>query len=326
MSEKLATHRPLRAKLIFNATAGRPEESPQQLADILAEMQSRQIRPEVFTVRPNSRVGAVVRNAIRQGIKLVVVAGGDGTIDSVAGAMAGSSATLGIIPIGTRNNVAFNLGIPSTVADAVALLREGRRLKIDVGFMRSGRASHWFLEAATLGLLSDLYPLADDIQHGDLGQIGNLLSTFVSSTPSHLRVILEGRNQLDTSAYMVLIANMPYLGPRFRIAPDVSCNDSRLDVFVFSDMSKLDLISYAMQSTGGAVEDARIKHYRVRRLTIHSDPQMPVLADGVLLDQGPVTALVHPRAIAIMAGAANAAMGEQPAASAAIYREVVSHG
>ena len=310
MPEKIANHRPLRAKLIFNAISGRSEESPHQLAEILNEMQNQYILPEVYMVRSDSQVEAIVHSAIKGGIKLVVVAGGDGTIDSVVGAMIGSSATLGIIPIGTRNNLAYNLGIPGTIPGAVALLREGRRLKIDVGKIRHGRASRWFLEDATLGLLSDIYPFADSVQHGDLTQIGNLLSTVVSSTPSHLRMILEGRKRIDMSAYMVLIANMPYIGPRFQISPDVSWNDNRLDVFVFSDMSKLDLISYAMQSTGGAVEDARVKHYRIKRVNIHSDPPMPVLADGMLLNPGPVTAQVHPRALAIMGGAANTAMGE----------------
>jgi diacylglycerol kinase family enzyme len=293
--------------------SGRSNESPQQLADILIEMQNWNILPEVYMVHPDSQVESVVRSAIREGIHLIVVAGGDGTIDSVMGAMIGSSATLGIIPTGTRNNLAFNLGIPDTIAGAVALLRKGRRLKIDVGSMHRGRASRWFLEDATLGLLSDIYPFADSVQHGDLTQIGNLLSTVVSSIPSHLRMILDGRKRIDMSAYMVLIANMPYIGPRFQISPDVSWNDNRLDVFVFSDMSKLDLISYAMQSTGGAVEDARIKHYRVKRLKIHSDPPMPVLADGMPLDQGTVTALVHPRALAVMGGAVNTAMGEKSA-------------
>lgn len=311
MPEKMVTQRPLRAKLIFNAISGRSNESPNQLAEILNEMQNQYILPEVYMVRPDSQVEAVVHSALKGGIKLVVVAGGDGTIDSVVGAMIGSSATLGIIPTGTRNNLAYNLGIPSTIPGAVALLREGRRLKIDVGKMRHGRASRWFLEDATLGLLSDIYPFADSVQHGDLTQIGNLLSTVVSSTPSHLRMILEGRKRIDMSAYMVLIANMPYIGPRFQISPDVSWNDNRLDVFVFSDMSKLDLISYAVQSTGGAVEDDRIKHYRVKRVNIRSDPPMPVLADGMLLDPGPVTAEVHPRALAIMGGAANTAMGEK---------------
>lgn len=311
MPEKMVTQRPLRAKLIFNAISGRSNESPNQLAEILNEMQNQYILPEVYMVRPDSQVEAVVHSALKGGIKLVVVAGGDGTIDSVVGAMIGSSATLGIIPTGTRNNLAYNLGIPSTIPGAVALLREGRRLKIDVGKMRHGRASRWFLEDATLGLLSDIYPFADSVQHGDLTQIGNLLSTVVSSTPSHLRMILEERKRIDMNAYMVLIANMPYIGPRFQISPDVSWNDNRLDVFVFSDMSKLDLISYAVQSTSGAVEDDRIKHYRVKRVNIHSDPPMPVLADGMLLDPGPVTAEVHPRALAIMGGAANTAMGEK---------------
>ena len=153
MPETTATDHPLRAKLIFNALSGRQEESSQRLADILAEMQSRQISPEVFMVDPDSHVEAVVRSAIKAGIKLIVVAGGDGTIDAVAGAMVGSSATLGIIPTGTRNNVAFNLGIPGTVADAVALLREGRLLKIDVGHVRSGRAGRWFLEDRDIGAL-----------------------------------------------------------------------------------------------------------------------------------------------------------------------------
>lgn len=313
MSKKQVNHRPLRAKLIFNEISGQPDESPTQLADILNEMQNWNILSEVYMVHPDSQVESVVRSAIKGGTNLIVVAGGDGTIDSVVGAMIGSSATLGIIPTGTRNNLAFNLGVPSTIAGAVTLLRKGRRLKVDVGKMQHGRSSRWFLEDATLGLLSDIYPFADRIQHGDLTQIGNLLSTVISSTPSHLRIILEGCKKISINAYMVLIANMPYIGPRFQISPDVSWNDNRLDVFVFSDMSKLDLISYAMQSTSGAIEDTRVKHYRVKRLKIHSDPPMPVLADGILLDPGPVTVQVHPRAIAIMGGAAKTAIGEHSA-------------
>jgi diacylglycerol kinase (ATP) len=302
MPDKPAAHRPLRAKLIFNAMSGRSAESPQQLADILSEMQSQAILPEVYMVRPDSRVDAVVHSAIKSGIKLVVAAGGDGTIDSVAGAMVGSSAVLGIIPTGTRNDVSFNLGIPGEIADAVALLRTGRRQKIDIGYLQSGRSRHWFLETATLGLLSDLYPIADDIQHGDLTQIGSLFSKFVSSTPSHVQLTFENRNQLDTNAYMVLIANTAYIGPRFQIAPDVSCTDRLLDVFVFSEMSKLNLISYVVQSTSTRVEDDHIKHYRVRRLTIHSEPPMPVLADGIPLEQGLVKVLVHPHALNILVG------------------------
>jgi YegS/Rv2252/BmrU family lipid kinase len=304
ISRKLKTtfHRPLRAKLIFNAGSGKPEESPQQLASILSEMQNHQILPEVYTVRPDSQLETVVRDAIKTGIKLIVVAGGDGTIDSVMGAMVGSDAILGIIPTGTRNNVAFNLGIPGDIAKSVALLRRGRDLKIDVGKVHCGHSRHWFLEAAALGLLSDLYPLADEIQHGKLAMIGELLSTLVSATPARARVTLDEHHHLDTMEHMLLISNMPFLGPHFQISPKVSFRDGYLDLFTFSDMSKLNMISYAMLAQIGLVENLGITHYRVKHVKIRSIPHMPILADGVLLGQGSLSVQIYPRALTVMAG------------------------
>jgi YegS/Rv2252/BmrU family lipid kinase len=304
MADKMTSPAPIRAILIFNPTAGRPEESPEQLSEIINEMQNHAILPEVYLVRPDSQVDSVVRNAIKSGIELVVVAGGDGTIESSAGAILGSQATLGIIPTGTRNNVAFNLGIPMGIPEAVALLRDGRRIKIDLGYLQIGQTNRWFLEASALGIVSDLYPSADNIQHGDLGQIGTFLSTFVSSTPSQLRVILDEQDEFEATAYMVIVTNMPYIGPRFQAAPDIAYDDSLLDVFIFSDMSKLDLITYAMQATGGPTEDTRVKHSQVRRVTIHSDPPMPILADGVTLEPGSVDIMVHPRALQVIAAPA----------------------
>ncbi len=301
---KTAFHRPLRAKLIFNASSGRPEESPQQLASILSEMQDHQILPEVFMVRPDSQLETVVSNAIQTGIKLIVVAGGDGTIDSVVGAMVGTDVTLGIIPTGTRNNVAFNLGITGDIANSVALLRRGRQMKIDVGRVHFGHSRRWFLEAVAVGLLSDLYPIADRLQHGDLAQIGGLFSTFISATPSRLRMILDGNKQLATTTHMMLIANMPFLGPRFRISSRVSFKDGHLDVFTFSDMGKLNMLSYAMLSRGVLSGNIGIKRYRAKHVAIVSKPQMPILADGLQLGKGRLSAQIHPRALTVMAGSA----------------------
>ena len=299
---KTLFHRPLRAKLIFNAGSGRPEESPQQLASILSAMQDQQILPEVYTVRPDSDLDNVVHNAIKAGIKLIVVAGGDGTIDSIVGPMVGTDAALGIIPTGTRNNVAFNLGITGDIPDSVALLRRGKRLKIDVGQVHRGHARHWFLEGVAVGLISDLYPMADNIQHGDLAEIGGLLSTLVSALPSKLRIKLDKNKHLDLTTHMLLIANMPFMGPHFQISPNVSFKDSGLDVFTFSDMSKINMISYAVLSRGALLEDADNQHYRAKHLKIISDPPMSVLADGVLLGQGAFSVQIHPRALTVMAG------------------------
>jgi len=301
---KTALHRPIRAKLIFNPGSGQTLESPQRLVSILSEMQKQDILPEVFIVQPNCSLESVVQRALKLGIKLIVVAGGDGTIDSVAGAMVAKDATLGIIPTGTRNNVAFNLGITGDIADCVARLRNGRHLKIDVGRVHSGRSRHWFLEGVALGLISDLYPMADDFQHGNVAQIGGLLSTLVSASPANLEINLDGKQHLTTTAHMLLVANMSYIGPNFQISPYVSFKDGRLDVFTFSDMSKLNMLSYALLSRGGLLEDEGIQHYRAKTIKIISDPPMPVLADGTLLPQGLLSIHVHPRALRVMAGTA----------------------
>jgi diacylglycerol kinase (ATP) len=301
---KATLRRPIRAKLIFNPGSGQTIESPQQLVNILAEMQKQHILPEVFVVQPGCSLESVVQRALKSGIKLIVVAGGDGTIDSVAGAMVGQDATLGIIPTGTRNNVAFNLGITGDIADCVALLRDGHHLKIDVGRVHCGNSRHWFLEGVALGLISDLYPIADDFQHGDLTQIGGFLSTLVSAIPANLEINLDGKQHLATTAHMLLVANMSYIGPHFQISPDVSFKDGHLDVFTFSDMSKLNMISYALLSRGGLLVNEDIQHYRAKTIKIVSDPPMPVLADGTLLGQGLLSIHVHPRALRVMVGTA----------------------
>lgn len=312
-----------RAKLIFNPGSGQPGESPHQLASILSEMQDQGFLPEVHLTRPDDRLEGVVRRAIQAGIKLIVVAGGDGTIDSVIGAMVGREAVLGIIPTGTRNNVAFNLGITGDIPSSVALLRHGRRLKIDVGRVHIGHTRQWFLEGLALGLISDLYPMADGLQHGDLGQIGGLLSTLVSAAPSNLVIKQDGAQRLEMSSHMLLISNMPFIGPHFQISPDVSFKDSFLDLFTFSDMGKLDMLSMAVLPRAKPLEENGIRQTRFRHVRIVSDPQMPVLADGTLLSPGAVSVHVHPRALSVMAGSK---LTGQPAEAAPVAQPEAATG
>jgi diacylglycerol kinase family enzyme len=113
-------------------------------------------------------------------------------------------------------------------------------------------------------------------------------------------MVLDKHKHLDTTAHMMLITNMPFLGPHFQISSRVSVKDGRLDVFTFSDMSKLNMISSAMLSQLGSTETIGIKHYRVQYAQIHSIPRMPVLADGLLLGEGSFSVQVHPGALKVM--------------------------
>ena len=317
----------MKAKLIFNPAAGNPTESAVQLVELLRHLQTQQIQVEVLLVQPEHRLHAVARSAARAGragAKMVIVSGGDGTIENVALGLVGSQTTLGIIPTGTRNNLARSLGIPTdtrNLADAVALLRKGRRLKIDVGQVRHRKASRCFLEAGVIGLASALYPSADDIQHGDLGKIAEFISTLVSAAPSEIRLRVDHhRKEIVTHAHLVIVANMPFMGANFQIAPDVSFDDRYLDVFVYSDLSKRDLIGQAMQSPATA-PDARIQRFRAKTIAIRTNPAMPVMADGVFLGEGSVTLTLHPHRLRVMAGPTGVAATTPT--SAAVAQETV---
>lgn len=301
---------PLRVKLIFNPNSGDPGQSPVHLLDLITEMQAWSLVPEVFLIEPGSVLLPVIQDALRQGIRFFVACGGDGTIDSVAAALAGKRATLGIIPTGTQNNVALSLGIPAELPSAVALLRRGRRLRVDVGLARCGKVERFFLETCSVGLLSALFPAADELQHGNLVRIGDLLATLVSFPVADMRLVLDARQVIEAQGQVVLAANMPYAGPHFQIALPGSYQDGLLEVLVFANLSTLELLGSAVQMAGGGPEDPRIRRYRVRSLDLDTRPPMPVLADGFSLGEGPVRLRIRRNALAVMAGvAAQAATG-----------------
>jgi diacylglycerol kinase (ATP) len=297
----------MKAKLIFNPASGNPSSSAVQLVEILGCLQMQQIQAEVILVQPELHLDEAALEAARGGAKMVIVSGGDGTIESVALGLVGSQTTLGILPTGTRNNVARSLGIPTNnIGDAVALLRGGRRLKIDVGQVSHPNASRGFLEAGVVGLASALYPSADDIQHGDLGRIPEFISTLVTAAPSEIRLRLDRqRKEIVTHAHLVIVANMPFMGANFQIAPDVSFDDRYLDVLVYSDLNKLDLIGQAVLSP--AALDPRIQRFRAKTIAITTNPAMPAMADGVFLGEGAVVVTLQPHRLRVMAGPAGAA-------------------
>lgn len=293
-----------RAKLIFNPGSGETGASPVQLMDVIREMQAWRLVPEAFLVEPGCDLPAVIREAIADGIRLFVVCGGDGTVDAVAAALAGTSATLGIIPTGTQNNVARSLGIPEDIPAAIAILQTGRRKKVDMGLAASGAGVQPFLEICSVGLFSSLYPAADDIQHGNLARIGDFLTALASSPPAEMRLNLDGKRKITTLCHVVLVSNTPSIGPHFQVSDRGSMEDGLLDVLLFADLSKMDLLAFAAQVAAGGnrPEDERIQRHHVRSVDVDTDPPMPVMADGLALGSGPVRIRIRRHALAVMAG------------------------
>jgi diacylglycerol kinase family enzyme len=295
----------MRAKLIFNPSAGAARTSPIEIVDVIHEMQAWKLVPEAYLVEPGCNLPGVVQDALAQGFNMFVVCGGDGTISAVARTLAGTHATLGIIPIGTQNNTALSLNIPNDIPAAIAILRTGRRIKVDVGMATCEKISTPFLEACSVGLASTLFPSVDDIQHGDLTQIGSFLATLASSPPAEIHLLLDNKQEIHDRGHVVLVSNMPYIGLHYQLGSADSFKDGLLDVLFFADLNKLELLGYILQGVGeGYPEDQRIQHFHVRRVEIDTHPAMPVMADGSALGEGLVRIEVRRHALAVMAGPA----------------------
>jgi diacylglycerol kinase (ATP) len=307
--------RRMRAKLIFNPNSGTAGESPVQLMDVISEMQSWKLIPEPFLVEPGCDLPKVIQDALEQGIRMFVVCGGDGTISAAARTLAGTPATLGIIPTGTQNNTALSLGTPADIPTAIAILRNGRRMKVDVGMATCGNITTPFLEVCSVGLVSSLFPSADDIQHGNLAQIGDFLTTLVASPPAEINLLLDNKQEIHKRGHVVLVSNMPYIGLHYQVGSVTSFQDGLLDVLFFADLSKLELLNYVLRGVGeGKPEDPRIQHFHVRKVEIETQPAMAVMADGTALGEGRVHIEVRRHALAVMV--------HQPAAATHPEQEV----
>jgi diacylglycerol kinase (ATP) len=297
--------RRMRVKLIFNPSAGAARTTPIEIVDVIHEMQAWKLVPEAYLVEPGCNLPGVIQDALAQGFRMFVVCGGDGTISAVARTLAGTHATLGIIPIGSQNNTALSLNIPNDIPAAIAILRTGRRIKVDVGMATCGNISTPFLEACSVGLASTLFPSVDDIQHGNLAQIGNFLATLATTPPAEIRLLLDDKQEIHNLGHVVLVSNMPYIGFHYQLGTVAAFKDGLLDVLFFADLSKLDLLGYVFQGVGvGKPENSRIQHFHVRRVDIDTHPSMPVMADGNALGEGAVQIEVRRRVLAVMAGPA----------------------
>lgn len=301
--------RPVRAKLVFNPTSGNQGESANQLLEIVAEMQKRQIVPEVFVFEDAAGIRAVVKRALKDGTELIVASGGDGTIDLVAAEIVGTPLTLGILPTGTSNNLALNLRIPRAMSDAVEILRNGQKVKIDSGVARSGNTKRYFLEFVTLGLLTDIFPASDEFRRGDLSKAGEFISTVAASAPSLVTIKLDHKQAQSQAAYSVVVTNMPYIGRNFRIDRSVSFNDNKLDVFLFTELSKTGLVNYAIRYLSGEISDETVLHFTARKVEIATQPHMAINVDGQPLPEGTLKIKVKPEVLQVMAGSTTKGRG-----------------
>ncbi len=306
------------AKLIVNPGSGTDSSRGKLLEEATRCLQELGMKIDVAIAKPHEKAKPIARRAVKEGYPLIIAMGGDDTIEAVIRGMANSKARLGIIPTGTANDLAKSLGIPTDLAAACELIASNHVRKLDLGQVRVGRRKKLtFFEVVTIGIGAAVYPDALRASKGHLANIKGALQTVLNhQADPEVKVKMNGDSNVTLKTMLVIVSNVPLIGPNMLIDPHASMEDGLLDISLYPGFSKAELLSYSTQvMNGGVAEDGKIQRYRANKLKIKSSPKQEVMADGVMLGRGKVKIKVLPGALRVIAPEVGTGVEKPPQAS-----------
>ncbi|WP_210420135.1 diacylglycerol/lipid kinase family protein [Aquisphaera giovannonii] len=243
-----------------------------------------------------------VRLAAAEGYDTVVAAGGDGTVSAVAGALVGTKAKLAIIPLGTANVLARELGIPIEVQGASDLVNGPH--EVDAIDAMAYRNKHYFTQ---IGVGLDALMIRDTKTEdkkrlGVLAYVWTAVKKAVGFQPHRFSVSVDGKTSRP-KAVQVLLANCGALGTSgLRWGPDIAINDGRIDVLVLRAASLLSHLRVASNFVLGRHRQDPATSYQkaARVVAIQSERPLPVQGDGEVVGETPIEVQVVPRALRVV--------------------------
>lgn len=239
--------------------------------------------------------------AVRQGADLVVAAGGDGTLNEVLNGVARvrgglARVSLGLLPLGTGNDLARTLEIPTDIKDAVARLAEGRVRRLDVARM-DGRL---FLNASAGGFTAETSARVSTRMKAWAGKLAYLVGgvqALQEYTPVLTEIALDGRRQ-TARLQLFAVCNGRTLGGGHTLAPEAEPDDGWLDVVLVTGESQLDLMALLPKlSSGEHVDEAQVEYSRARQVSLRFATRTKVNVDGEAFDAARCDYKIVPKAV-----------------------------
>jgi len=294
------------ARLIFNPESGADSKDPDALEKIVDLLRAHGIRAKVNIRTSGATVRRFAKAAADNKEELVIVAGGDGTIEEAASQLVGTKTTLGILAVGTMNNVARSLGIPLDLDDACAMLGAGSARQIDMGHVITGEKQHGdhFLETAGVGLTAIAFSAGKAVRKGPFMGLPHALRKLFDSKPSPVQIDLDGGETVLANSQLVTVSNAPLMGLNFLVAPEAKMDDGLLDVAVYDGMGKTELLDYLLKiKDGKRVENPKVVFYQTRKVKIQCQDDRPTDSDTHSLKvQNALSVEVVPQALSIVVG------------------------
>ncbi len=271
---------------------------------------------EVVLEKDPARVSLLAEQAARDKVPNVVAAGGDGTVNAVVnGLMAGASGkplrvretNLGVLPLGTGNVFAFNLGIGRSTREACRVLRSGSTRAIDVGLARQLKTqqSRHFVLMAGIGFDAKV------IEETSL-RLKFVLRDFAYALKSLQNAVVhkgtqmtlrfhDGRLFSDLS-WLLIVGNAASYAWDIRVTGQAKLDDGLVDVCLLPYENKLFSVQQAMMMLiGQHVERGTAHYWKTKSVKIEASPDVPIQLDGDEWGRTPVEIKVLPGALQVLA-------------------------
>jgi diacylglycerol kinase (ATP) len=293
-------------KLIANPGSGTASDRGKLLEQVSRRLKDAGFKVDVAIAKPKEKATPIARKAVKDGYKTIIAMGGDDTIQAVVRGMDGSKAKLGMIPVGTANNLAKSLGIPVDADQACDLIVDGNVRKLDLGQVKvkKGKKLHFF-ELVILGIGAAIYPDAIKIRKGRkmVQSLKGLVQTVLThETAPKVTLKMDDESNITVDSMLAIVSNVPLIGPNMLLDPDASMDDGLLDVSVYPNFSKAQLLALSAKSLNGNEPDnGKIQRYRAEKVIIKTKPKLDVMADGYMLGKGKVKIKVLPGALRVYA-------------------------
>lgn len=291
--------------VLVGPTAGRGRHH-HLLEDILGALRANGAQMHRLTATTVEGALRASREAVSSGATALVVVGGDGTVHLGLQAVAGTGVPFGVVPAGTGNDFATELGVPAqpvTAARAVAdALAAGRTRAVDLAHM-SGPDGYqrWFGAVLGAGFDAVVNERANAMRwpKGRRRYDVAIFAELVRLKPRHYRITLDA-DPLEVDAVLVAVGNTACYGGGMRMCPEASATDGILDVVVAGAISRTTLLRLQPKVYKGThVAHPMVNTYRARTIELDADG-ITAYVDGERACPLPVTVTAAPAALTLL--------------------------
>ena len=307
----------MRIAIVWNPLAGGADEvSAESVATRIGELLGDAV--DIFHVSDEANAGACARAALQQGARVVVAAGGDGTVSGVAAELLGSTAVLGVLPLGTSNSFATAVGIPVELDTALAALGSSDRVTLDAATVRSTAGERTMILHCMIGFHAEVIAQTSTESKrrwGVLAYAGSALrevaklEMFAASlrTPHH---VVRCQATAIAAANLAPIKTVLAHGPSHLLA-----DDGRIDVTIVAAETIAEAIATGVHlwraaRVGEPASRDNVGSFSTARVTIDAEPAQHILVDGEPFGTTPVTIETLPRTLHVIAAALPEAQGD----------------